>query len=1251
MRGWKFCSILILALGLGALGCGGGNSSSGVTLAIAPPSASVITNTTQAFSATVTGSTNTAVTWTVTCPTGVTAPACGTIDGNGVYTAPKTVPTVTTNGTAVITPTATITATATADTTKVQTATVTIISGIAIAVGPTNATVGTGQHFTFTANVSNPGCDNTVTSNNCLVVTWSLSTTLTGIGTIDPNTGVYTAPATAPSPNAVTITATSVKDTTVTATTTVTIVTATDPTLTSVSPKVAGLGSLFQDVYITGTGFISTNNVYLTQNGQVFPLTATVDSNSVIRARIPDSILAKPGVVQLSVSQQVGTAQNCAPDITQCQVVLTGVRPAVVGLTPTTIQQGTSGATSFNVNGGFFGTTSNASVFPTFGGSIRAGVVNNARQLTVTLGGAGTNAGDFTLPGLYPVAIHSQSDPTRFAVANLAVQPNFNNSAVTTVTARLAVGTSPSDVAINPATGMAVVVNNGSNDVTLIDLTTASPTIVAASICTAGVGAVAPCPSSGPKTVAIDYVRNLALVTNTGSKTIAVIDLAAKAVTSVTAPLTDPPAAIGVNPCSQLDPITNACQGRALVAIQNRPYGLLMDLSQAPPAILGPVSINTGANPRVAVDPRLNWAIVSPGGLGTLGVVDLSRQTANTITTLSRTSNVVTATVQTASGTTPLQVQAGSNPDTVLIQGVSDTTFNGIYQVTSVGPLNGQFTYTQTGAAQPDKTSFSASGTVSYAAPVVTLAVPITYQGIALNPETEQALLVDPSTSATVSFFSLLDQSITPLVLRAQNGAAEPGSIAGAYNPLTNLAVTVNPTANTVSLLDPTAPARFTSGSLFPSGAAPSAIAIDAGSNLAVVANQADNSVTILQLGAIQPFSITASSPKEFVVNSSLLSVGAPGAQTITVLGKGFTNTSVVRLDGNPLATTFVSDRKLTAVAPPSQLTAARRYALDVQNSDNTVTNATDFTVIQKVDVSSASCSTPQPSGVAIDQVQNIAAVSLPGCNSLALINMTSGTGQAISVGQFPLGVAVLPRLHYAVVANNGDGTASIVDELAGSVINTVTTGAGSVGAAADQDTGEVAIANSGANTLSIVNVASLSANSIPTGATPVAVAFDYETSQIAVASAGSNSVGIALDTGTTLQTSFSANLPTSVAYDPYSNLFLAASSLSNSVVVYDPSAQQQVESLRVGINPTSIAYNTLTGTLVSTNTGSHTITVADILSNKIRFLLTLPPAPVISSIALTGRLQFGLDIHPLTNIAVIADTANGRVLFIPLPY
>jgi len=361
MRRWKFFSILTLVLGFGALGCGGGTAASSISIAISPSVASVITNTTQTFSAFVTGASDQTATWTVTCPTGVTAPACGTIDTNGVYTAPKTVPTVTTNGTTTITPTATITATAHADTTKTAKATVTIVSGVAISITPTTATVGTTENFTFTANVSNPGCVNTQGTTDCTAVTWSVptstcpSTTTNCEGTIDANTGKYTAPGQVPTTGSnVTITATSVKDTTVTATAIVTVVTANDPTLTSVSPTTAAVGSLFQDVYVTGTNFISTNNVSVQHGSQVTPLAAVGISSSVIRARIPDSVLATPGTLQITVSKQTGTPQNCSP-AALCQVALIGVRPAITGPAPDSIRQCASCALSFDVNGGFFG--------------------------------------------------------------------------------------------------------------------------------------------------------------------------------------------------------------------------------------------------------------------------------------------------------------------------------------------------------------------------------------------------------------------------------------------------------------------------------------------------------------------------------------------------------------------------------------------------------------------------------------------------------------------------------------------------------------------------------------------------------------------------------------------------------------------------------------------------------------------------------------------------------------------------------
>ena len=1296
MRWWKFSTILTLAAALGAWGCGG-SKSSGVAITVTPTTASVITNRTQQFSGAVTGSSNTAITWALTCATGVTANTCGSIDATGLYTAPATIPTITSNGTATIAPAVTVTATAQADTTKTATATLTIVTGISITLTPTTATVGTGETFSFTATVNNPGCN--VTSNStCDNVTWSLSTTLTGIGTIGATTGVYTAPTTVPSPSTVIITATSVSDTSVTATATVTVVTATTPTVTSVSPTTTALGGLFQDIYITGTNFISTNHVFV--NGVQLPIAlVTAVSSAVIRARIPDFILAVPpasGILQIGVSEQTGTGgiQTCTTDASLCQITVAGVRPGVVGPSPESIPQGTAGVLSFNVDGGFFGTGGNPAspaVSATFNGQVRgiqlpfSQTIGSTRQLSVTIGG-GSNSSDFTVPGLYPVAVKNTSDSTKFAVTNLAVQPTYAPPSATRIpVGSVPASSAPSDVAINPATGIAVVANKGSNDISLIDLTTATPTFIT-NICTGAVGTAPPCPSSGPTSVSVDYVRNIALVVNSTSKTIAIVDLNAQAVTSVLPALQDTPQAVGINPVT----------GRALVAMQQTNYGVLVDVTTNPPAYAGIVSISTGPSPRVAVEPHLNWALSTPGGLGSVGIVDLNQQSSNAITAISRTTNVVTVTVESTASSPPLSVMVG---DAVQIQNIQfpagtassiaalAPTFDGFFSVSSVGPSSNQFSFTQTGATQTDVGTQSApqaaTGNVNYAQPVATVGLPISVQGVGINPETQQAVLVDPTTGGVVSFFSLIDQSVSSLTLKTNN-SAESGTIAAAYNPLTNIVVAVNSFTNNVSVIDPTAPRRLNDGNLFnlgtqcPGSNCAVAVAVDPGTNFAVVANQADNSVSVLNMGAIQTFSITETSPKTFVTTSSILgSSPSPSPQLLTVIGKGLvcssgTTSLNVRLDGISLPTSCVGngDRQLTATVPASMLISARRFAVDVADSTGRVTNAEDLTVEQSVDVSSAACPTPEPSGVSIDPEQNLAAVTLFGCNDLALINLATGTGAVVGVGPSPIGVAVIPRLHTAVVANNGGaGTASIVDELQLSVKQTVSTGSGPVGAAADQDTGEVAIANSVANTVTVVNAVTGGTNSISTGQQPVAVAFNYVNHQVAVADSSGNLIGVSDGHAGSQTQTFPINGPTSVIYDPVptdcgsnsngtttntTGCFIANSSTGNSVNVIDPVSSIQT-AFKVGINPTAIAYNYLTSTLVSTNTASHTVSVADFLGQKIRAVLTLPPTTAANSnlalsLAFAGSLQYALDIHPFTNIAVIADTANGRVLFLPLP-
>jgi len=178
-------------------GCGGNKSSTttGVAITISPTTASVAGGATQQFTATVTGSTNTAVTWQVNGATGGDA-INGTVSTTGLYTAPSVLPSNTTVA---------VTAIAQADTTKTAAATVTLTApAVIITISPPNATLAAGAQQQFTAAV-------TVTGSSDNTVTWSVNGVAGGDaihGTVDAN-GLYTAPL-SPSPQAgITVRATS----------------------------------------------------------------------------------------------------------------------------------------------------------------------------------------------------------------------------------------------------------------------------------------------------------------------------------------------------------------------------------------------------------------------------------------------------------------------------------------------------------------------------------------------------------------------------------------------------------------------------------------------------------------------------------------------------------------------------------------------------------------------------------------------------------------------------------------------------------------------------------------------------------------------------------------------------------------------------------------------------------------------------------------------------------------------------------
>lgn len=168
-----------------------------IAVSVSPNAAGVFLGATQQFTATVTGSANTTVTWTVDNIAGGNA-TVGTISAAGLFTAPVNLP----NPVMV-----TVRATSVADATKSATAALTVQSDVAVAVMPAAPSVELGATQQFAAAVTGSGAPNPA-------VNWAVDGVAGGnamTGTIDA-TGLYTAPMILPAPAAVNITATSVAD-------------------------------------------------------------------------------------------------------------------------------------------------------------------------------------------------------------------------------------------------------------------------------------------------------------------------------------------------------------------------------------------------------------------------------------------------------------------------------------------------------------------------------------------------------------------------------------------------------------------------------------------------------------------------------------------------------------------------------------------------------------------------------------------------------------------------------------------------------------------------------------------------------------------------------------------------------------------------------------------------------------------------------------------------------------------------------
>ena len=375
-----------------------------IVVSVAPATASVQTGATQTFTATVTNTTNTAVTWQVNGVPGGNS-TVGTISASGLYTAPSTVPSPAT---------VTVGAVSVADPTRSGSAQVTITAPpppVTVTVAPATTTVQTGGSQAFIATVTN-------TTNTA--VTWQVNGVAGGnttVGTISA-AGIYTAPATVPSPATVTVTAASAADPTRSGSAQVTIRAAAPPPVSvAVMPATANVQTGGTQAF-TATVANTTNMTVTWQVNGVVGGNSAVGMISTSGVYTAPSAVPSPATVTVTAVSVADPAQSGSAQVT---ITTAAPPPAPVGVSvaPATASLQTGATQDFTAT---VTNSTNATV---------TWQVNGVTGGNATVGVISTS-GVYSAPSMVPspatvtVSAVSAADPTRSGAAQVTITAPSN---------------------------------------------------------------------------------------------------------------------------------------------------------------------------------------------------------------------------------------------------------------------------------------------------------------------------------------------------------------------------------------------------------------------------------------------------------------------------------------------------------------------------------------------------------------------------------------------------------------------------------------------------------------------------------------------------------------------------------------------------------------------------------------------------------------------------------------------------------
>jgi len=673
-------------------------------------------------------------------------------------------------------------------------------------------------------------------------------------------------------------------------------------------------------------------------------------------------------------------------------------------------------------------------------------------------------------------------------------------------------------VAVNPVTNKIYLVGGitAAGGATVVDGATNTTTLVPT--------------GSTPDDIAVNPVTNKVYVANEGDGTVTIIDGATNHTTTVAA---------GIHPVAlAVDPVLNK------IYVGDLGASVLTVINGADNVTTSVALVDLGRSLAVnLVTHKVYIAHCDGDGSGAdshLSIVDGLTLQLSVITVAGRNCNAAVA-VNSVTNHAYFANQDHDHPAVIVINGTSATP---VVIPLSTGPFGGEFPFALAvnpvtgkiylGSSQgtvtiiDDATNTASSRTVGHSADT-----------LAVNPVTNQIYVPDAlgNAVAVMDGFTLAVTTLTD--------TGTPRDVA--INPVTNKVYVVGD-FRSVAIDGATNKPVSVATALNPA-----AVAVNAVTGNAYVANSNSDSVTVIDRGnGSAQFTVpTGTTPVAVAVNAATnkIYVANKDSKSVTVIDGATNTTATVTVGTTPVAVAVNSATNLIYVANKDS------------DSVTVIDGATNTTVTVPVGTT--------PVALAVIPASHQIYVANKGSNNFTLINGDTNTTITIAAGNSPFAIAVNPVSNKAYIAN-GDNNVIVVD---GATLarSTVPVGAGPVSISVNAVTNKIYVANQAAGTVTEIDGVSNLTTTIPAGNAPIAVAVNPTSNKIYAVNGDNNAIVIDGATNTT-STLAAGSGPVALAVDPVANKVYVADAFSDGVTIITEQAAQPLPLV------TTIAPQSFTG-------------------------------------------------------------------------